>query len=76
VIVGDRLGAWQEQELAAFMRQHVKRRCVIVPVLLRAAKPQNLPVFLESFTWVDLNVTEPDPIDQLVWGITGTQPFS
>ena len=71
VIVGDQLGPWQRQELGAFMRQSVKRRCVVVPVLLPGAKPQNLPVFLDGLTWVDLNVTEPDPIDQLVWGITG-----
>jgi hypothetical protein len=30
VVVGDQLGPWQEQELAAFMRQSVKRRCVVV----------------------------------------------
>jgi GTPase SAR1 family protein len=71
VIVGDQLGPWQEQELAAFMRQSVKRRCVVVPVLLPGAKPQSLSVFLDALTWVDLNVTEPDPIDQLVWGISG-----
>jgi hypothetical protein len=53
------------------MRQSVKGRCVVVPVLLPGAKPQNLPVFLDGLTWVDLNATEPDPIDQLVWGITG-----
>ena len=53
------------------MRQSVKRRCVVVPVLLPGAKPQSLSVFLDGLTWVDLNVTEPDPIDQLVWGISG-----
>ena len=71
VIVGDQLGPWQEQELAAFMRQSVKRRCVVVPVLLPGAKPRSRSVFLDGLTWVDLNVTEPDPIDQLVWGISG-----
>ena len=40
-------------------------------MLLPDAKPQSLPVFLQGLTWVDLTVTEPDPIDQLVWGITG-----
>ncbi len=33
--------------------------------------PPNLPVFLDGLTWVDLHVTEPDPLDQLVWGISG-----
>jgi hypothetical protein len=43
-------------------------------VLLPGAHPAPLPVFLDALTWVDLAATEPDPIDQLVWGITGEQP--
>jgi GTPase SAR1 family protein len=74
VIVGARIGDWQKQELAAIMRQSVKRRCTVVPVLLPGADRLDLPVFLEGLTWVDLAVTEPDPIDQLVWGITGRHP--
>jgi small GTP-binding protein len=74
VVVGARVGPWQEQEFTAFLRQSVRRRCAIVPVLLPTANPTNLPVFLEGLTWVDLTKTEPDPIDQLVWGITGTHP--
>jgi GTPase SAR1 family protein len=74
VIVGSEVGPWQNQELAAFLRQFIKRRCSVVPVLLPGADPLDLPVFLDGLTWVDLAVTEPDPIDQLVWGITGRHP--
>jgi TIR domain len=74
VIVGSRVGPWQDQELAAFLRQFVRRRCAVVPVLLDGADPLDLPVFLDGLTWVDLTATEPDPIDQLVWGITGKHP--
>jgi WD40 repeat protein len=74
VIVGSEIGPWQDQELAAFLRQFVRRRCAVVPVLLPGADPQDLPVFLDGLTWVDFSATEPDPIDQLVWGITGKQP--
>jgi nucleotide-binding universal stress UspA family protein len=74
VIVGSRMGPWQEQELTAFLRQRSKRRCAVVPVLLPGARPRDLSVFLDGLTWVDLSATEPDPIDQLVWGITGEQP--
>jgi WD40 repeat protein len=74
VIVGSRVGPWQNQELAAFIRQFVRRECAVVPVLLPGADPVDLPVFLDGLTWVDLSATEPDPIDQLVWGITGKQP--
>jgi nucleotide-binding universal stress UspA family protein len=74
VIVGSRMGPWQDQELAAFLRQFITRRCAVVPVLLPGADHLDLPVFLGGLTWVDLAATEPDPIDQLVWGITGRQP--
>ena len=76
MIVGSRVGPWQEQELTAFLRQLVKRRCAVVPVLLPGADHRDLSVFLDGLTWVDLSATEPDPIDQLVWGITGEQPKS
>ena len=76
MIIGSQIGPWQTQELSAFLRQSVKRRCAIVPVLLPGADTANLPVFLEGLTWVNLAVAEPDPIDQLVWGITGEQPES
>jgi GTPase SAR1 family protein len=75
VIVGPTgVGPWQNQELAAFLRQFVRRRCAVVPVLLPGANLLGLPIFLDGLTWVDLTAVEPDPIDQLVWGISGRQP--
>jgi hypothetical protein len=74
VIVGSRVGPWQDQELAAFLRQFMRRRCAVIPVLLPDADRQDLPVFLDGLTWVNLTVAEPDPIDQIVWGITGKHP--
>jgi TIR domain len=74
VIVGSQLGPWQDQELAAFLRQFVRRGCAVVPVLLPGAHHLDLPIFLDGLTWVDMTTTELDPIDQLVWGITGKQP--
>jgi GTPase SAR1 family protein len=74
VIVGAEVGGWQDQEVNAFLRQFVRRDCPVVPVLLPGADPDNLPVFLEGLTWVDLSVAEPDPIDRLVWGITYRRP--
>jgi GTPase SAR1 family protein len=75
VIVGPQgVGPWQDQELDAFIRQFIRRRCPVVPVLLPGAQRLNLPVFLDGLTWVDLTMTEPDPVDLLYWGITGKQP--
>jgi GTPase SAR1 family protein len=73
VVIGAQRGPWQTREIHAFIQQSVSRGCAIVPVLLPDANTADLPVFLQGLTWVDLAVPEPDPIDQLVWGVTGQQ---
>jgi hypothetical protein len=37
------------------------------------ARPE-LPLFLRQITRVDFRTSDPDPLDRLVWGITGTRP--
>ena len=74
VIVGSTIGPWQDQELAGFLRQFLRRGCPVIPVLLPGAQPLSLPIFLDGMTWVDLAATNPDPLDQLEWGITGKHP--
>lgn len=66
------VGPWQEQELQAFLREFIRRECQVIPVLLASAPeiPQ-LPTFLEGLTWVDFRNIESEPMNQLVWGITG-----
>jgi hypothetical protein len=75
VFVGnDGVGPWQNMELDAFLSEFVRRGCPVIPVLLADApeKPQ-LPLFLRNMTWVDFRKKEPDPIKQLIWGITSEQ---
>ena len=74
VIVGSKVGPWQNQELEAFLRQFIRRHCPVIAVRLPGAEIPQLPIFLDGMTWVDLGVTDPDPLDQLEWGITGKQP--
>jgi hypothetical protein len=74
VIVGSQVGPWQDQELQAFLRQFARRRCPVIPVLLPGTQLLELPPFLDGMTWVDLAATDPDPLDQLEWGITGRHP--
>ncbi len=66
------MGPWQQMELEAFLREFVKRSCPVIPVLLSDAlqKPL-LPVFLRGMTWVNFCVEDPNPMGQLIWGITG-----
>ncbi|MBW4432066.1 MAG: toll/interleukin-1 receptor domain-containing protein [Pelatocladus maniniholoensis HA4357-MV3] len=68
-------GPWQSQEVDAFLRAFVNRQCPVIPVLLSNAptKPQ-LPLFLQGLTWVDFRQQHPDPMEQLIWGITGHRP--
>ncbi len=68
-------GPWQEQELYGFLREFTRRRCPVIPVLLPEAPSQpDLPLFLQAMTWVDLRTTHPDPMERLLWGITGRHP--
>jgi hypothetical protein len=76
VFVGSEgIGPWQRQELDGFLREFNKRGCPVIPVLLPgAAGEPHLPLFLRGMTWVDFRVPAPDPVAQLIWGITGRRP--
>ncbi len=73
VFVGkDGQGPWQELEIDAFLREFVKRECPVIPVALPSAQSKpSLPVFLGGMHWVDFREDEPDPLEQLIFGITG-----
>ena len=73
VFVGkEGIGPWQQRELSAFLREFANRRCPVIPVLLPEAPQQpKLPRFLKEMTWVDFRTREPEPLQRLVWGITG-----
>ena len=78
VFVGDAgIGPWQDLEQEAFLRQFVKRKCPVIPVILpNCRRAPKLPVFLEGMTWVDFRKSDPDPLKRLMWGITGARPDS
>jgi hypothetical protein len=78
VFVGQEgIGPWQDQELEAFLRQFVKRECPVIPVVLPdCEKPPELPIFLQGRIGVDFRKNDPDPMEQLVWGITGKRDDS
>lgn len=66
------IGPWQNLEQQAFLREFVQRQVPVIPVLLPdAPREPGLPVFLAGMTWVDFRKREPDPMEQLIWGITG-----
>ena len=75
VFVGkDGMGPWQQLELEAFLREFVHRGCPVIPVLLDyAPKEPQLPIFLRGMTWVDFRKPDSEPMENLIWGITGTR---
>lgn len=76
LVGGDGLGPWEEPEMEGCLIQCVRRGLPVIPVLLPGApaKPE-LPLFLETFTWVDLRGgLTPEGLERLIWGITGRKP--
>ena len=73
VFVGKKgIGPWQNLEIRALLNQFVKRNCPVIPVMLEnASQKPDLPLFLQEMTWIDFRKDTPDPIKQLIWGITG-----
>lgn len=70
-------GPWQDMEIKAFLSEFVRRKCPVIPVILSNSTtiPQ-LPLFMRQFTWVDFRKTDPHPVDQLIWGVTGKKPVA
>jgi hypothetical protein len=71
------LGPWEDLEVQALLREFARRRIrmgiVILPGCPRR-RPLNAPPFLELFNRVDFRISDPDPMKQLMWGITNTRP--
>ena len=78
VFVGkEGIGPWQLMELEAFLREFVSRGCPVIPVLLDyTPKEPQLPVFLRGMTWVDFRKPDSEPLENLIWGITGKRKSS
>ncbi len=76
VIVGaSGIGPWQDEEIDALLQTFVDRRCPVIPVILAdAGETPSLPPILKNRTWVDFRQSDSDPLDLLIWGITGEAP--
>ena len=71
------IGPWQDEEIQAFLIEFIRRRCPVIPtVLLDAIKTPELPWTLRNRHWVDFRISEPNPIKQLIWGITGVKSIA
>ena len=78
------ISSWQQLEVDALLIEFHKRGCAVIPALLPEApseaelkKQQGMfPSFLETLRWISFSEGTPDPIDQLIWGITDKRPMA
>jgi WD40 repeat protein len=65
-------GPWQDIEVETLLQEFARRQRPIIPVILpgRQGSPR-LPKFLGLWHVVDMRQPDPDPFEQLAWGITG-----
>ena len=69
------IGPWQNREILALLHQFVNRKCPVIPVVLPSAEVSlELPWTLQNLHFVDFRRNIPDPLLQLVWGVTGQKP--
>jgi hypothetical protein len=68
------IGPWQDEEIQALLSEFMRRNCPVIPtVLADATQTPELPWTLRNRHWVDFRAPEPDPLKQLIWGITGAK---
>jgi TIR domain-containing protein len=72
------VGPWQDIEIQTLLQEFAKRRIrmglVWLPGALGTPDTIGVPRFITIFNWVDFRKTDPDPLEQLLWGITGQRP--
>jgi GTPase SAR1 family protein len=68
-------GRVQEMEIRALLRMFADRGVRIIPILLPGAGDRpSWSAFLNDFQWVDFQRSHPEPMSQLLYGITGIRP--
>ncbi len=73
IFVGrDGLAKWQNMGLEVLLQDFVSHHAPVIPVILpNAPEILYLPSFLKVLTVVDFRLSDPDPMEMLIWGITG-----
>jgi WD40 repeat protein len=67
-----RRGPWQDIETEMLLLRFAKGGQPMIPVILDSRRGNvRLPDFLALLQAVDMRKPEPDPFEQLIWGITG-----
>lgn len=68
-------GPWHEAEIELIHHWSVQTGKRVIPVILDGTEEDfELPGFTKVWCTVDMRLANPDPVEQLIWGITGDQP--
>jgi len=68
------VGPWVDIEMREFLVEFANRKIRMGLVILPGCPEElidKVPRFMKGFHWVDFRQHVPEPIDQLIWGITG-----
>ncbi|WGV24470.1 GUN4 domain-containing protein [Halotia branconii] len=72
------VGPWADIEMKEFLVEFAKNHQLRIGLVILPGCPDKLintvPRFLKGFHWVDFRLQNPDPMEQLIWGITGQKP--
>ena len=69
---------WQQMQTQTLLTEFVSRGCPVIPVILAdvpADQVPNFPAFLRVNVWVDFRKSDPEPMKQLLFGITGDRKW-
>ena len=72
------LEPWQQIQTQTLLAEFVNRGCPVIPVILPdvpADQVPNFPSFLRVNVWVDFRKPDPEPMKQLLFGITGDRKW-
>lgn len=71
------VGPWANIEMREFLVEFASRKIRMGLVILPGCPEkliQQVPRFIKGFHWVDFRQQVPEPMEQLIWGITGRKP--
>jgi len=71
------VGPWANIEMEEFINEFASRKIRMGLVILPNCPKkliEDVPRFMKRFHFVDFRQSSPDPMEQLVWGITGVNP--
>jgi hypothetical protein len=66
---------FRDLEPSHFLNRFKEQELPLIPVILPSVQGEpQFPPFLNSFSYIDFRLSDPDPFDQLIFGITGKNP--